>query len=169
MNREILFKAKRVGDGRWVEGYYIYHIKRTPCVFNDSVKPEDEMHVIMHDGFSDWNMPRDTVTHMIDPDTLCQFTGLYDKNGNRIWEGDILKGFEYPFLSEGNHNYYAEVIWFDNVPAFGLYTRKNPRASVAGISAGNTDFIEGFNSDSWIVIGNIYDNPEFLEGGVANE
>lgn len=51
MNREILFKAKRKDNGKWVEGYYIYHIRRTICPIGDSVKPEDEQHVIMRDGF----------------------------------------------------------------------------------------------------------------------
>ena len=68
--REILFRAKRIDDEEWVEGYYIYHIKRTICPIGDSLKPEDEQHVIMQDAFSDWNMPRDTVVfvkiHLLD-------------------------------------------------------------------------------------------------------
>lgn len=163
MNREILFKAKRKDNGKWVEGYYIYHIKRTICPFGDSVKPEDEQHVIMQDGFSDWNMPRNTVVYEIDPNTLCQFTGLADKNGQRIWENDILRGYQYPYRYDGNDNYFAEVTWFENCPAFGIYTFKNPKSNVCGISEGNTEFMENWNSEDWEVIGNIFDNPELLE------
>lgn len=161
--REILFKAKRLDNGEWVEGYYIYHIKRTICPFGDSVKPEDEQHVIMQDGFSDWNMPRNTVVYEIDPDTLCQFTGLTDKNGKKIWENDILRGYQYPYRSDGNDNYFAEVTWFENCPAFGIYTFKNPKSNVCGISEGNTEFMENWNSEDWEVIGNIFDNAELLE------
>ena len=73
MNREILFKAKRKDNGKWVEGYYM----RIPC-----------MRMLEH-----YIMPRNPKNRMeqyaIDPDTICQFTGLTDKNGNNIWENDI--------------------------------------------------------------------------------
>lgn len=163
MNREILFKAKRIDNGGWVEGYYIYHIKRTICPIGDSVKPEDEQHVIMRDGFSDWNMPRDTVVYEINPDTLCQYTGLTGKYGKKIWENDILRGYQYPYRSDGNDNYFAEVTWFENCPAFGIYTFKNPKSNVCGISEGNTEFMENWNSEDWEVIGNIFDNADLLE------
>lgn len=163
MNREILFKAKRKDNGEWVEGYYIYHIKRTICPIGDSVKPEDEQHVIMRDGFSDWNMPRDTVVYEINPDTLCQYTGRTGKYGKKIWENDILRGYQYPYRSDGNDNYFAEVTWFENCPAFGIYTFKNPKSNVCGISEGNTEFMENWNSEDWEVIGNIFDNADLLE------
>ena len=99
----------------------------------------------------------------VNPDTLCQSTGLTDKNDKKIWENDILRGYQYPYRSDGNDNYFAEATWFENCPAFGIYTLKNPKSNVCGISEGNTEFMENWNSEDWEVIGNIFDNAELLE------
>lgn len=75
--REILFKAKRINNGEWVEGYYLrdqYHIGGKDIIFYR--KDSDRFTV---------------YTNIIDPKTLCQFTGLTDKNGKRIWENDIIQ------------------------------------------------------------------------------
>lgn len=74
--REILFKARRIDNGEWVEGYYLrdqYHIGGKDIIFYR--KDSDRFTV---------------YTNIIDIETLCQFTGLCDKNGKRIWENDIL-------------------------------------------------------------------------------
>lgn len=84
--REILFKAKRIDNAQEVEGYYVCRIKRTPCPIGDCLKPGDQEHLIVFNSFSDWNMPRELKCVEIDTETLCQFTGSVDANGNREWE-----------------------------------------------------------------------------------
>lgn len=153
MNREILFKAKRIDNGEWVEGYYV---KTT--IGNDGA-PSDVIFVPFKVSRNEkWGWVK------VDPDTLCQYIGVTDKNGKKIWENDILRGCQYPYLSDGNCNYYAEVIWFENCHAFGIYTFKNPKSNVRGISEGNTELMEDWISEDWEVIGNIFDNAELLEG-----
>lgn len=157
MSREILFKAKRLSDGKWVEGYYIYHIKRTICVFGDSVKPEDEQHVIMQDGFSDWNMPRDTVHYDIDPKTLCQYTGLKDKNGNKIWENDIVcTPYLDPIFGDMiNDTILKDYTWNVTFTDGCFCVENEDRIIVLRC------FTNGKNVE---VLGNIFDNQEILKG-----
>lgn len=142
--REILFKAKRLDNGEWVEGYYIYHIKRTICPLGDSVKPEDEQHVIMQDGFSDWNMPRNTVVYEINPDTLCQYTGEKDKYHNKIWEHDIVRN------EKGD---IGVAQWFEEHAAFMIWNKT--KNCVCYLTENDFSKIE--------IVGNEFDNPELLE------
>ena len=132
--REILFKAKRVDNDEWVEGYYQ---KRHDFLGN-------EEHLIFHvDGHTVWEYAE------IIPETLCQFTGLYDKNGKRIWENDIL-------MAHFDESYPEDV------------TYETVKWSVAGWVAhetGSTDkeYLDEFDLEHFEVIGNIFDNPELLQ------
>lgn len=127
--REILFRGKRT-DGIWVCGYYF-------------AKPILEKHFIL-EGENQW---------MIDPHTVSQFSGLYDNNGTKIFEGDILK-FSYTGKNEGVEG--AESVVFKN-GKFGVEWGWH-RELVA---------LDGFANTMIEVIGNIHDNPELL-GGVDN-
>lgn len=174
MNKRNPFKAKRKDNEKWEEGYYIRHIKRTMYPIGDEEKPEDVQHVIMHDGFSDWGMPRNTVHHDIDPSTLCRSTGVLDRKGKRIWENDILR-------CHGNPKDLVKVVFgeFDVIEV----ESEEVTDSVIGwhyevIPTDELSKCEPFCysmplTDTYIklnemeVIGNVFDDPELLgnEGG----
>ena len=138
--RTIKFKAKRLDNGEWLEGYYrgnyegkafISRIKRPPLLFE------------------------------VDPSTVCQFTGLLDKNGKEIYEGDVLRSDEYPYSCIGDKerdNYFGLIEWNENDAAFYIVTIKNPKSSVKGISDGISDYISQSALQDFEVIGNIYDD-----------
>lgn len=152
--REILFRGKRKDNGEWVFGDLIRNL------IYDGREKEMRIGDIYFEHNGDIH---GTAVYKVIPETVGQFTGLTDKNGKKIFEGDILRGFAYPFRDgKGKHNYYAEVVWFKNSPAFGLVTHKNPKSNVVGISEGNCEYIEAWETFLWEVIGNIYDNPELL-------
>lgn len=149
MAREICFRGKSKSTGEWVEGYY---------VGDNTIIPFNE--VVYDLGFIDTSPCHDCY-----PGSIGQFTGLYDKNGKEIYEGDILRGNEYPFNCDGVDNYFAEIVWADNVCGFYRLTHKKPNSTVRGISHGNWEQLDEDDIKSFEVIGNIHDNPELLKDG----
>lgn len=127
MNREILFKAKRKDNGEWVEGYYVYCRKRHYIlpVLNKAI------------GFDE----RENEWVEINSETLCQYTGLTDKN---IWENDIVRN------EKGD---IGVVQWFEEHAAFMIWNKT--KNCVCYLAENDFSKIE--------VIGNIFDNPELLE------
>ena len=133
MNREILFKAKRKDNSEWVEGYY----RRIPC-----------MGMLEH-----YIMPRNPKNRMeqyaIAPDTLCQYTGLTDKNGKRIWENDILKANldeSYP-----EDITYIKILWDE----YRFCTNENYSTDI--------EALKKWDAEHFQVCGNIFDNADLLE------
>lgn len=149
--REILYRGKTKIYNKWVYGWYCGKI-----LSEDMAGTEESSQIID---------AKTLYWHTCEAETVGQFTGLTDKNGKKIFEGDLLNGFFYPYYrsEEDTHNYFAEVVWFDGNCAFGLVTHKHPTSMVRGISDGNAVFVEDFEQDDWEIIGNIHDNPELLE------
>ena len=136
MGREILFKAKRTDNGEWVEGYYC--IKKPYCF--DNRTSSKAIIITEHSSTG-------TVSFEVDTDTICQYTGLTDKNGNKIWENDVvaldsLGGFLVEYDNE-NTRFIFNGEYKDKDYGhcgFHLYAQKE---------------IE--------VIGNVFDNPELMK------
>lgn len=92
---------------------------------------------------------------------VMQYTGLKDKNGVEIYEGDILTSPYYPFQDDGKYNYHGVIEWDQDSASFYM-TKRLVNRDKNGISDGISEPIEDI--EDFEVIGNIYENPEILEG-----
>ena len=139
------FKGKSIDSSEWIEGYYYKECDNT---------------YIIEDRQKNSILNRNEAV-LIDPDTVCQFTGFLDKNGKEIYEGDVLRSDEYPY-SYAKHNehdnYYAVVYYCEEGACFGIVMAKNPDSSVVGISDGILDDVEREKMKRFEVIGNVHDS-----------
>lgn len=136
MTREIIFKAKRIDNGEWVEGCLVIDHSRSN-LFEYRIQPV-ESGVL--------------YAPPINPETICQYTGLTDKNGNRIWENDICDRKEpYPEIVKMydgdwtlDYSYSCGKDYGYCYCNLGFYTVERKEVEV---------------------IGNIFDNPELVKEG----
>ena len=131
MNREILFRGKRADTKEWIYGDVQQNV--------DAVKIREQ----------EQSIQRIAKSFVVIPETVGQYTGLFDKNGRKIFEGDIIEAhFDelFPDLATT-----LVVVWSD----YGWFGRD---------MEGNVDSLERkWVSDFFEIIGNIHDNPDLLE------
>ena len=165
--RDIKFRGKRIDNGEWIEGYYY---KAKYCRTDDELC---DYITVPHP--KEYNEP--SSHYIVNPDTVGQYTGLKDKNGTKIFEGDIVQYLTYDdfdcqsvvkfgeYKQDGSCGeygariclgFYVEVDnftcpdWCENEPeCFSDYQKQQNILEIA---------------NECEVIGNIYDNPELLGG-----
>ena len=134
--RKILFRGKRTDNGEWIFGYYEY-------------VPVMDLHRIIYNyrEIGDTTIESDWAS--VIPSTVGQYTGLTDKNGKKIFEGDIID----------TPDRLVKVVWFAGNAQFDLhfirYTNEVIITNFKGIHMRDLKEYE--------VIGNIHDNPELLD------
>ncbi len=156
--REILFKAKRIDNGEWVEGYYYKMSETTYCFKEDyERKPVPEHHYILQKRMTDWGLPNQMIQIEIDPETLCQFTGLYDKNGKKIWENDIIKYHFGEIYAPIKYGHYQNCFDSQKTEHVGFYI------DWTGDKCLRKDLGYWIDMVYAIPVGNIFDNKELLQ------
>ena len=129
--REILFRGKKTGFNEWVQGLIVSPCEKTMCELKQT---------------------NPNVIWLVDAETVGQYTGLTDKKGQKIFEGDIL------FYEYGDLKKRGFVFYFDIGAKFGI--KENDGHD-------NLSLLHDTQVKDWNikVIGNIHDNPELLKGG----
>lgn len=154
MEDRYLFKAKRLDNGEWVQGYLIYSFTGVPIIVTEYD------HILML-----------VTRYDVDPSTICQCTGLKDKNGKLIWENDILMCYdntdnlvkvaygEFDVIDADSLNVSDSVIgWHHEVVSMDALNKYELlRYDMLPLTEYYIQLMESKR------IGNIFDNPELLE------
>lgn len=146
MEDRYLFKAKRVDNGEWVKGALVYDDR-------------DKLYrIITEIDYSTGTCLTTDNAPRVDKSTICQCTGLKDKNGKLIWENDIIKTFD-----AGEECCMSKIIFADTSLGYGWKT-----TDIKSLSKYNNNLFKevsfgSFDSKSAEIVGNIFDNAELLK------
>lgn len=157
----IKFRGKSIETNEWVHGFYYEVPAPLKCV---GKREEPKGYIIKErpNSVNDWGMLIPMVAIEVDRNTICQFTGMVDKDNKEIYENDILKFtqlYNIPYDTSGDietKEFYTDVKWEEG----GFWIK----------DAGDDDyrdFLGAFIGDVYPltdieVVGNIYDNPELI-------
>lgn len=137
--REILFRGKTIKTGKWVEGLLWKKKYKSNKWFISCFPDKDD----------------NEECFVVDPETVCQFTGLTDKNGVKIFENDIIRD-----CNEDNEVFTVKYYAHRRYPAFDCEPEMH--CDCNGLS-----YL--METGALAVIGNIFDNPELMEGGAIDD
>lgn len=149
--REILFRGKRKTDGEWVFGMpWIFKDHACICPWKEGMCKYDTGFYPVH----------------VDPKTVGQFTGLTDKNGKRIFEGDIIcsDNGKQRAVSVIKFGEYYPKMFYKMLDMFSPGRKHIPAHGFFAVSVDQNEEMIVFQSRCVTVIGNIHDNPELLGG-----
>ena len=144
MEDRYLFKGKMIDNEEWVQGYLFDDGFENGRMFVGGLVIE-EYHGTACD---DWSITGINFCE-VDPSTICQCTGLKDKNGNLIWENDIMVAHLDDSFPEDTT--YTRVVWNNN----GFCTKEQGSEDIQPLDKFEQEYFE--------VCGNIFDNIELLE------
>ena len=156
--REILFRGKRLDNGKWVEGFFVKRIDRLTLIPKCYilVQEEDTSGIT---GEPTGYLNTEFSWYEVIPETVGQYTGLKDNNGKRIFEGDILRIAK---ISDGLGSYYhppldypVNVVVKWDLCAWMWETLCEDKRYIS--------FPNAWCHYECEIIGNIHDNPELLE------
>ena len=145
--REILFRGKRIDNGEQVEGFLVI------CDDRYFILPKTKINCLNPEWLKKGEYAFCCFIE-VRPETIVQYTGLTDKNGKKIFEGDIIRdAFGLNWVIAFENNAFVVKDTFEMKTYFAIYEQwRYDRYSKKYISP----------SDSFEIIGNIYDNPELL-------
>lgn len=152
MQDRYLFRGKRIDNGEWVQGNLV-HSEDSEDGWEALIIPVVESNMYTdcgirgNLGFENW--------FQVDKDTICQCTGLKDKNGDLIWENDIVNGS----IKRGAAFYRCLVLWNECKARFDVRTM-DCNFSMTLDECADDISMSGFDYE---VVGNKFDNPELLE------